>query len=148
MPSTIAILTLLLSVGAYAQTPKVETAFTNSVEISFVRVAAINALVCHYETGVWNHQSFATATNTMMGARKFIGGKGAPTDAGMHVPLIVSWPGKAASVAYLLRPRHRLPVYDVLIRRRDSLPQAARRGARSASNNHPDGSHVRNTLFL
>lgn len=31
---------------------------------------------------------------TMMGNRKFIGGKGSPTDAGMHVPLIVSWPGK------------------------------------------------------
>jgi arylsulfatase A len=31
---------------------------------------------------------------TMMGERKFIGGKGAPTDAGMHVPLIVSWPGR------------------------------------------------------
>jgi len=34
---------------------------------------------------------------TMMGDRKFIGGKGLPTDAGMHVPLIVSWPGKAAA---------------------------------------------------
>lgn len=34
---------------------------------------------------------------TMMGDRKFIGGKGAPTDAGMHVPLIANWPGKAAS---------------------------------------------------
>jgi arylsulfatase A len=32
---------------------------------------------------------------TMMGERRFIGGKGLPTDAGMHVPLIVSWPGKA-----------------------------------------------------
>ncbi len=36
-------------------------------------------------------------TITMMGDRKFIGGKGLPTDAGMHVPLIVNWPGKAAS---------------------------------------------------
>ncbi|MCX6894995.1 MAG: sulfatase-like hydrolase/transferase, partial [Verrucomicrobia bacterium] len=34
---------------------------------------------------------------TYMGARKVIGGKGLPTDAGMHVPLIVSWPGKAAA---------------------------------------------------
>ena len=34
---------------------------------------------------------------TYMGTRKFIGGKGSPTDAGMHVPLIVSWPGKAAA---------------------------------------------------
>jgi len=33
---------------------------------------------------------------TLMGERKFYGGKGLPTDAGMHVPLIVSWPGKAA----------------------------------------------------
>ena len=36
-------------------------------------------------------------TITMMGDRKFIGGKGQPTDAGMHVPLIVNWPGKAAT---------------------------------------------------
>jgi len=36
-------------------------------------------------------------TLTMMGDRKFIGGKGSPTDAGMHVPLVVSWPGKAAA---------------------------------------------------
>jgi len=35
-------------------------------------------------------------TVTYMGARKFIGGKGLPTDAGMHVPLVVSWPAKAA----------------------------------------------------
>jgi len=33
---------------------------------------------------------------SMMGDRKFIGGKGLPTDAGMHVPLIVSWPAKSA----------------------------------------------------
>jgi arylsulfatase A len=36
-------------------------------------------------------------TLTMMGDRKVIGGKGLPTDAGMHVPLIVSWPAKAAA---------------------------------------------------
>jgi arylsulfatase A len=36
-------------------------------------------------------------TLTLMGDRKVIGGKGAPTDAGMHVPLIVSWPAKAAA---------------------------------------------------
>jgi arylsulfatase A len=34
---------------------------------------------------------------TMMGDRKVYGGKGSPTDAGMHVPLIVSWPAKAAA---------------------------------------------------
>ncbi|MCB1086718.1 MAG: sulfatase-like hydrolase/transferase [Verrucomicrobiae bacterium] len=33
-------------------------------------------------------------TVSMMGDRKVIGGKGTTTDAGMHVPLIVSWPGK------------------------------------------------------
>jgi arylsulfatase A len=32
-----------------------------------------------------------------MGEHKMIGGKGMPTDAGMHVPMIVSWPGKAAA---------------------------------------------------
>ena len=31
---------------------------------------------------------------SLMGERKFYGGKGLPTDAGMHVPLIVSWPGR------------------------------------------------------
>lgn len=38
----------------------------------------------------------ARGTLTMMGERKVYGGKGQPTDAGMHVPLIVSWPDKAA----------------------------------------------------
>jgi arylsulfatase A len=33
-------------------------------------------------------------TRSMMGDRLIIGGKGTTTDAGMHVPLIVSWPGK------------------------------------------------------
>jgi arylsulfatase A len=35
-------------------------------------------------------------TRSMMGHRVVIGGKGTTTAAGMHVPLIVSWPGKAA----------------------------------------------------
>lgn len=35
-------------------------------------------------------------TRSMMGDRLVIGGKGSTTDAGMHVPLIVSWPGQAA----------------------------------------------------
>jgi len=34
---------------------------------------------------------------SMMGERRVIGGKGLPTDAGMHVPLIVNWPGHAAA---------------------------------------------------
>jgi len=33
-------------------------------------------------------------TRSMMGDRLVIGGKGTTTDAGMHVPLIASWPGK------------------------------------------------------
>ncbi|HUV67730.1 MAG TPA: sulfatase-like hydrolase/transferase, partial [Sedimentisphaerales bacterium] len=33
-------------------------------------------------------------TRSMMGDRLVIGGKGLTTDAGMHVPLIASWPGK------------------------------------------------------
>jgi arylsulfatase A len=33
-------------------------------------------------------------TRSMMGDREIIGGKGTTTAAGMHVPLIVSWPGK------------------------------------------------------
>jgi arylsulfatase A len=35
-------------------------------------------------------------TRSMMGDRLVIGGKGSTTDAGMHVPLIASWPGRAA----------------------------------------------------
>ncbi|MCF7817921.1 MAG: sulfatase-like hydrolase/transferase [Kiritimatiellales bacterium] len=35
-------------------------------------------------------------TMSLMGDRKVYGGKGMPTDAGMHVPLVVSWPGKSA----------------------------------------------------
>jgi arylsulfatase A len=35
-------------------------------------------------------------TRSMMGDRPVIGGKGTTTDAGMHVPLIVSWPGKVS----------------------------------------------------
>jgi arylsulfatase A len=36
-----------------------------------------------------------------MGDRVVVGGKGSTTAAGMHVPLIVSWPGKIASGAVL-----------------------------------------------
>ena len=36
-------------------------------------------------------------TRSMMGDRVVIGGKGTTTEAGMHVPLIASWPGKAAA---------------------------------------------------
>lgn len=36
-------------------------------------------------------------TRSMMGDRLVIGGKGQTTAAGMHVPLIASWPGKIAS---------------------------------------------------
>jgi arylsulfatase A len=35
-------------------------------------------------------------TRSMMGDRLVIGGKGLTTDAGMHVPLITSWPGRIA----------------------------------------------------
>ncbi len=35
-------------------------------------------------------------TRSMMGDRLVIGGKGTTTDAGMHVPLIASWPGTIA----------------------------------------------------
>ncbi|MFA6563007.1 MAG: sulfatase-like hydrolase/transferase [Verrucomicrobiia bacterium] len=36
-------------------------------------------------------------TRSMMGGREVLGGKGQTTAAGMHVPLIVNWPGKAAA---------------------------------------------------
>ncbi|WP_461786591.1 formylglycine-generating enzyme family protein [Prosthecobacter sp.] len=49
---------------ASAQSPKIETALTNSLEMPFVRVASINALVCRYETRVKDYQAFVTA-NTL-----------------------------------------------------------------------------------
>src|SRR5439155_11588008 len=36
-------------------------------------------------------------TKSMFNGKVFVGGKGDTTDAGMHVPLIVSWPGKIAA---------------------------------------------------
>ena len=36
-------------------------------------------------------------TRSMFKGREFIGGKGTTTDAGMHVPLIVNWPGVTAA---------------------------------------------------
>ncbi|MGD9649129.1 MAG: sulfatase-like hydrolase/transferase [Pirellulales bacterium] len=36
-------------------------------------------------------------TRSMMGDREVVGGKGQTTAAGMHVPLVVSWPGTAAA---------------------------------------------------
>ncbi|MCA8987582.1 MAG: sulfatase-like hydrolase/transferase [Planctomycetaceae bacterium] len=36
----------------------------------------------------------ATSVTSMLGDRPFRGGKGSPTDAGMHVPMIARWPGK------------------------------------------------------
>jgi arylsulfatase A len=35
-------------------------------------------------------------TKSMFNGKIFVGGKGDTTDAGMHVPLLVSWPGKTA----------------------------------------------------
>jgi len=49
---------------------------------------------------------------TFMGDRKFLGGKGQPTDAGMHVPLIVNWPDKAKAGT----------VSDALVDSTDFLP--------------------------
>jgi formylglycine-generating enzyme required for sulfatase activity len=46
---------------ASAQSPKIETALTNSLEMPFVRVASINALVCRFETRVKDYQAFVTA---------------------------------------------------------------------------------------
>ena len=46
---------------AIAQSPKIETELTNSLEMPFVRVASINALVCRFETRVKDYQAFVTA---------------------------------------------------------------------------------------
>ncbi|MBN8421553.1 MAG: SUMF1/EgtB/PvdO family nonheme iron enzyme [Verrucomicrobia bacterium] len=55
---------LLLMQCASGQSAKIETTFTNSLEMPFVRVASIGgALVCRYETRVRDYQPFATATN-------------------------------------------------------------------------------------
>lgn len=57
------LLALLLTPPVSAQAPKIETAFTNTLGMPFVRVASINALVCRYETRVKDYQPFATANN-------------------------------------------------------------------------------------
>jgi arylsulfatase A len=36
-------------------------------------------------------------TRSVLNGQPFVGGKGETTDAGMHVPLIANWPGKAAA---------------------------------------------------
>ncbi|MBI5767605.1 MAG: sulfatase-like hydrolase/transferase [Verrucomicrobia bacterium] len=36
-------------------------------------------------------------TRSMFQGREFIGGKGTTTDAGMHVPLVVNWPGRVTA---------------------------------------------------
>lgn len=53
---------LLLAQVSGAQTVKVETAFTNSLEMPFVRVASIGLLVCRFETRVKDYQQFASQT--------------------------------------------------------------------------------------
>lgn len=58
------VLVLSLAFFVNAQPAKIETAFTNSLEMPFVRVASINALVCRFETRVKDYQTFVTATNT------------------------------------------------------------------------------------
>lgn len=55
---------LLLTHAVSAQTAKIETAFTNSLEMPFVRVASVGVLVCRYETRVKDYQAFASATGT------------------------------------------------------------------------------------
>lgn len=54
---------LLLAHCASAQKAKVETAFTNSLEMPFVRVPGLKLLVCRHETRVKDYQPFAAATN-------------------------------------------------------------------------------------
>jgi formylglycine-generating enzyme required for sulfatase activity len=51
-----------LSLAADAQQTQVETVFTNSLEMPFVHVAAVNLLVCRYETRVKDYQQFASQT--------------------------------------------------------------------------------------
>ncbi len=75
-------------------------------------------------------------TVSMMGDRKVIGGKGMTTAAGMHVPLIASWPGHIASgkvcddlvdstdfVPTLLEAAGAQPVGGVKLDGRSFLPQ-------------------------
>jgi len=58
-----ALVLLVLAYCVSAQTAKIETAFTNSLEMPFVRIPSIGVLVCRYETRVKDYQPFATATN-------------------------------------------------------------------------------------
>lgn len=65
MQRTLGLFALLcLAQCVSVHTAKVETAFTNSLGMPFVRVPSLGVLVCRFETRVKDYQSFATATNT------------------------------------------------------------------------------------
>jgi arylsulfatase A len=69
-------------------------------------------------------------TRSMMGDRVVIGGKGSTTEAGMHVPLIVSWPGHIS----------RGQVSDNLVDSTDFLPTICdAAGIRLTSDSRVDG---------
>jgi arylsulfatase A len=72
-------------------------------------------------------------TRSMMGERVVIGGKGTTTDAGMHVPLIVSWPGAAVA-----------KVHDDLVDTTDFLPTLLDAAAVKV----PEGMQVDGRSFL
>lgn len=55
---------LLLAHSTSAETAKIETAFTNILEMPFVHVEGIKAMVCRFETRVKDYQAFVAATNT------------------------------------------------------------------------------------
>ena len=58
-----ALFLLLLTHCANGQVGKIETAFSNSLEMPFIRVPSIGVLVCRYETRVKDYQPFAATTN-------------------------------------------------------------------------------------
>jgi arylsulfatase A len=62
-------------------------------------VAALDKLALRENTLVIfaGDNGTGAGTRSMMGDKVVIGGKGSTTEAGMHVPLIASWPGRIAS---------------------------------------------------
>lgn len=94
MQCVLSALALLLAHGVHAQPAKIETAFTNSLEMPFVRVASINALVCRFETRVKDYQPFATATNTEWPKTDF-------SQTPDHPAVNVSWQDAQAFCAWL-----------------------------------------------
>jgi len=93
---------LAFSSCAFAQTTaKIETTFTNSLNMPFVRVASIGgALVCRFETRVKDYEPFASQTGTEWKKPDF-------SQTPEHPAVNVSWQDAQAFCAWLSKKEDR-----------------------------------------